>query len=691
MTVRNSWILYSLRSRWLLALLLLAGLCRVGWADPVAPGPNDAQITAAVVSLLSRQHLSHHPLDQEISQRCLKSFLKALDPMKMYFYQADVDEFMQNKDQLSEAVRRGDVSFAYTVFRRYLQRVDEGVNLTDQLLTERPDFTVDEEMVIDRDTAQYPRDLPAARDSWRKRIKYDLLTLEADKKIVDKKAYYRLVQRYHSFAKQMHQVDSDELLEIYLNSFTTAFDPHTDYMSPDAFHNFEIAMSLEVEGIGALLTGQDGYTTVKHILPGGSAEKNGQLKADDKIIGVGQAEAGEMVNVIDMKLSKVVKLIRGQPGTIVRLDVVSGDDTQRKLVKIVRQKIALKDSVAKVFEAGRKPDGTPYRIGVIDVPSFYRDMGADRRGVADFKSATRDVANLLMGFRRQNVDAVVLDLRYNGGGSLPEAVSLTGLFTGAGPIVQIKDANGRTEHLDDNSSGVVWPGPLVVLINKYSASASEILAGAIQDYGRGLIVGDHSTHGKGTVQSLVDLGQQFFRVFANTSSYGALKITLQQFYRPNGDSTQKRGVLADVELPSLTTHRDTGEADLDYPVEFDRIAPAQYRYSNFVNPAICDQLRQLSQQRLLTSEKFQEVTRNVARYKEQKAKKFVTLNREKFLKLRAELNADKVEEDAIEKHSELNDGVIERDYYLDEALTITTDYLNLQHVAGPQQAAGARQ
>ena len=352
MTARTSSFIRSARSRCWLVLLLAAGVCRVGWADPVAPGANDTHITMAVASLLSRQHLSHHPLDQEMSQRCLKSFLKALDPMKLYFYQADIDEFAKSRDDLSNAIRRGDVSFAYTVFRRFLQRVDERVNLADQLLAEQPDFTVDEEMVIDRDAAQYSRDLPAARDTWRRRIKYDLLALEADKKMVGKKAYYRLVQRYHSFAKQMHQVDNNELLEIYLNSFTTAFDPHTDYMSPDAFRNFEIMMSLELEGIGALLTSEDGYTTVKHILPGGSAEKNGQLKNDDKIIGVGEGEAGEMLSVIDMKLSKVVKLIRGQPGTTVRLDVVSGDESQRKLVRIVPREDRPEGQRGKGFPGG---------------------------------------------------------------------------------------------------------------------------------------------------------------------------------------------------------------------------------------------------------------------------------------------------------------------------------------------------
>ena len=273
----------------------------------------------------------------------------------------------------------------------------------------------------------------------------------------------------------------------------------------------------------------------------------------------------------------------------------------------------------------------------------------------DFKSTTRDVRNILDDFNRKGVDAVVLDLRRNGGGSLNEAISLTGLFINEGPVVQVKDADGRVQPYDDADPGMAWSGPLVVLISKFSASASEILAGAIQDYGRGLIVGDHSTHGKGTVQSLMDLGQQLFRT-PQCAGHGALKITMQQFYRPNGDSTQKRGVLADIELPSLTTHLDVGEADLDYPVEFDKVEPLDYKHFDYVNPAVCDQLRQLSQQRVQASEKFQKVVRNIARYKEQKAKKYVTLNEEKFLKERAELNADKEEEKAIEKHSELNNG-----------------------------------
>ena len=716
--------------RLLLILTVVASLCSVAWADPIAPTPNDRHITLAVTSLVGRQHLSRHPLDKEISERCLKTFLKSLDPMKVYFYQSDIDSFNQHKDELSDAVRKGDVNFAFLVFRTFLQRIDERVKTVDELLAMPHDFTVDEQMVIDRDAAQYPRDPSEAVDRWRKRIKYDLLVLkvskkedqEAEKEKKEKKdkqkpaadgpsldapkpekpaakpvkdeaqeAREKLSRRYHSFAKRMHQIDSGELLEMYLNAFTTAFDPHTDYMSPDTQKNFAIAMSLKLEGIGASLMSEDGYTVVKKIIPGGAADKDTRLKVEDKIVAVGQGDDKEMVDVIDMKLNDVVKLIRGERGTTVRLEVIPVGGDEHKIYKIVREKIELKDSEAKgqVFDAGRKADGTPYRVGVIDLPSFYRDMDADRRGVANFKSTTQDVKAIIDDFNRKNVDAVILDLRRNGGGALNEAIDLTGLFIGTGPVVQVKDADGRVQHLDDQDPGVAWSGPLVVLISKFSASASEILAGAIQDYNRGLIVGDHSTHGKGTVQSLMDLGQQLFRL-PNAPPMGALKITMQQFYRPNGDSTQKRGVLSDIELPALTTHLDVGEADLDYPVAFDKVQSLEHRRFSCVNPAICDQIRQLSQQRVQASKDFQKVARDIVRYKEQKAKKSVTLNEEKFLKERAELNADKAEEKAIEKHSELNSGSIDRDYYLDEAFAIMVDYLNLESVAAVRRdVAGA--
>jgi carboxyl-terminal processing protease len=668
-----------------LIVVLVAALCPLAWAEPLTPGPGDRYTTLAVAGLL-RQHLTRHPLDKEISERCLKEYLKRLDPMKVYFYQSDIDEFMKHKDDLCDAIRRGDVSFAYNAFHTLLERVDERIKTVDELIPAQHDFTVDEQIVREHDAAQYPHNPAEARDLWRKRIKYDLLALKADKKIDGKKAQDKLAQRYASYARRMHQIDGEELLEMYLDAFTASFDPHTSYMSPETEENFDIAMSLELKGgIGASLTSEDGFTVVKKLVPGGVAEKSGQLKVDDKIIAVGQDDSGDMVDVTDMKLGKVVKLIRGKPGTTLRLDVMPANDTPRKTVKIVREKIELKDSEAKgvIFDVGRKADGTPYRVGVIDLPSFYRDMAGDRAGLPNFRSTTRDVHAILDNFNSKHVDAVILDLRYNGGGSLPEAISLTGLFIGEGPVVQVKDPEGRVQHLDDTGTEMVWTGPLVVLINKFSASASEIFAGAIQDYGRGLIVGDRSTHGKGTVQSLMDLGQTLLH---QPGALGALKITTQQFYRPDGDSTQKRGVLADIELPSVTTHLDRGEADLDYPVAFDSVAPVQYKHYNYVDPAVRDRLRQLSQQRVQASEKFQKVNRKIARYKEQKAKKFVTLNEVKFLKEWADLNADNEEEKAIEKRNELNGTTIERDYYLDEALAIVADYVKFGRPANVQNA-----
>ena len=516
---------------------------------------------------------------------------------------------------------------------------------------------------------------------WRKRIKYDLLVLKADDDGIEgKEAIDKLKRRYHSFAKRMHQTSNADLLEMYLTSLTSAYDPHTSYMSDETLENFNIAMRLKLEGIGASLQSEDGMTVVRKVIPGGAADKDGRLKAEDKIVGVGQGKDGELVDVVDMKLSEVVKLIRGHKGSLVRLQVVSVDSPKRKMIDIVRAKIELTDEEAQseVLEVGQKPGGKPYKVGVINLPSFYLDMDGARRMLPDYKSTTRDVRRILDGFRAQEVDAVVLDLRRNGGGSLTEAINLTGLFIDQGPVVQVKGPDGHVQAYDDEP-GTAWNGPLVVLTSKFSASASEILAGAIQDYGRGLIVGDRATHGKGTVQSLLNLGNELFRI-PNAQPMGALKVTMQQFYRPNGDSTQNRGVLADVQLPSLTTHLDVGEADLDYPVAFDHVDPARFNRLGQVNKPICDQLQDLSAKRCQGSEDFQKVVRNIQRYKEQKDRKYVTLNEKKFLAERAELNADKEEKKKIEELNDPNRPAIERDYYLDEALAVTLDYIQLMHL-----------
>jgi carboxyl-terminal processing protease len=487
-------------------------------------------------------------------------------------------------------------------------------------------------------------------------------------------------------------VDNDELLEFYLSAVGMGFDPHTSYMSPANVDNFSIQMKLKLEGIGAALRWLEGYTVVEQIVPDGAAHKDGRLKLGDKVVGVGQGKDGPIEDVTVLKLTDVVKRIRGPKGTVVRLQVIPKYGRERKIIDITRAEIQLKDREARagIFDAGRSDGGRPYRMGVIDLDSFYMDMEAARRGDPSFKSATRDVRGILERFNREQVDAVILDLRRNGGGSLPEAISMSGLFVGPGPVVQVKGLDGRAHPYRDEKGDIVWKGPLVVLISKYSASASEIFAGAIQDYRRGLIVGDRSTHGKGTVQSLLDLSETLLdNPFA--SKLGALKLTIQKFYRPNGDSTQLRGVLSDVELPSMSTHRDVGEGDLENPLAFDQVKPEKFAPFDLVSKPVVDEIRRLSAKRQAASEDFKRLLQRIVRYEEKKKLKRVTLNEKKFLDEWAEINAQREEEKDLEELPESRKAEIKRDFYLNEALAITADYVARWPGRRPAQPAQAAQ
>jgi carboxyl-terminal processing protease len=439
-------------------------------------------------------------------------------------------------------------------------------------------------------------------------------------------------------------------------------------------------MGLQLEGIGAQLKLTDGHTVIDKLIQGGAADKQGELKVGDRVVSVGQGDEGAMVDVGEMKLNDVVKLIRGRAGSTVKLGVIGAAGGDVKIVKIVRAKIELKDSEARgeIIEEGTKSDGTAFKIGVIDLPSFYMDMSRARDGSENFKSCSRDVRRILDDFNAKGVDAVVLDLRRNGGGSLTEAIHLTGFFIEDGPVLQVKDPDGRVQQYDDTDRGIAWKGPLVVLTSKFSASASEILAGAIQDYKRGLVIGDSATHGKGTVQTMVDLGSQMFRI-SNPPELGSLKLTIQQFYRPSGDSTQQRGVLADVTLPSLTDHMDVAEGDLDYPVAFDKVPAAPFRSYDTVSGDIVGTLKNLAGQRVEQSAEFKKLSRDIERYLEQKVKKEVPLNEEKFFARRAELDAESEEEKTFEQQANGSGDkqVFKRNYYNNEVLNITLDYLRL--------------
>lgn len=643
----------------------------------VKPGTNDRYIAVAVRRQLENEHFLRKPIDDEIARRWFSSFLEALDPMKVYFLQSDVDAFMQKRESLDDLVKKGDVTFAYDVLARFLQRVDQRLPLVERLIQGAQDFSKDETIVIDRDETKWAKNEAEAEDLWRRRIKYDLLVQKMEKTSPEE-AKDKLLRRYRSLAKRWHQMTADELLETYLSSLTSSFDPHTSYMSPGTLENFEIGMRLQLDGIGAQLKGEDGYTTIVELTPGGAADKDGRLKSKDRVVGVGQGTEGEIVDVVDMNLNEVVKLIRGKRGTTVRLKVIPVGENVPKVYDITRAKIELKDAEARgeVIEHGKKADGAPYKVGVINLPSFYLDMAGAQQGQAEFKSSTRDCKRLLEDFRKQGVDCVVLDLRSNGGGSLPEAIKLTGLFIDKGPVVQIKDSDKQVRPYDDVDPGVVWDGPLVVLTSKFSASASEILAGAIQDYHRGLIVGDKSTHGKGTVQTLLDVGRQLFPRFDSSPQLGAIKVTIQQFYRPSGDSTQLEGVLSDVELPSITSHLPIGESDLDHALTFDRVPRADFAGSDKVTDGMVAMLRDASAKRVQANKDFAKLAGDIARYEKRKDEKTISLMESEFER---QWNEGKAAEDEEEKKLEEMESqkkpVVRRDYYFDEALNVTIDYL----------------
>jgi len=661
-------------------LLVLAAMSIPAVGDLEGPSDSDRQVTRVVTRLLLSEHLTQRALDDEVARRCIDEFLGSLDPWKLYFNQQDVDQFRTQQNELDDLARSADqrfIAFAYRVFDVYLERLQQSTQISNDFLAADLDFTVEEFIVTDPEKVTYPRSEEEARERWRKRVKYDLLDLKSDG-LSDEEAREKLHKRYNSRLKRMQQTDGDELLERYLTSLTHAFDPHTDYMGPRTLEDFDIDMRLELDGIGAQLQFEDGYTVVKQVMPGGAAATDGRLKAQDQIVGVGQGEDGEIEDVIDMRLRDVVSKIRGKRGTVVRLQVLPAAGGERVVYNVTRARIEIKESEARGEILEEIRDGRAFRVGVIDLPSFYMDMRGFQLGFRDFKSTTRDVRRILDDFKQKQVDVVILDLRRNGGGSLREAINLTGLFIDTGPVVQIKDADGQVQQLDDLDEGTAWDGPLVCLTSKLSASASEIFAGAIQDYDRGLVVGDTTTFGKGTVQSLLDLGRQIIGI---PNRMGALKITMQQFYRPNGESTQNRGVVADVALPSLISQLDIGEAGLDNALAFDQVEAAQFRRFNQVNDDLRRKLNALSTDRRTNSPDYQKLQQKIERFQQRKQRATVSLREETFLAERAELNAQREEEKVAEQLSGAQRPVVLRDFEFEEMLQITLDYLSLADLA----------
>lgn len=660
--------------------LLILGLSTAYAQRLSSADPTDQETAKLVSRMIPKFHFGRGEIDDKVSGMLLDGFLKSLDPQKLYFLKSDVAGFESHRTTLDDEIKAGDVRFCYEVFDLYKKRLNAQMDVVHKLVAAEHDFTVKETIEVDAKKLDWAANQEELNERWRKRVKYDLLQFVLDGQTIAE-AREKLDKRYRNTQIIVDQYSQGEELEIYLTVLAQCFDPHSTYMSPHSWEDFDIQMRLSLDGIGAALRADDGYTVVADIVPSGAAAEEGTLKPGDKIIGVGQDATGEIVDIYRMKLSDVVRLIRGPRGTIVRLQIAPASGGERKVISLTRKKIELKESEVK-GEIINTQDrlGRPGRIGVINIPSFYHDFSRNQ-GSEDLKSAAVDVSKVLDQFEKDGgVDAIVVDLRMNGGGALTEAVAISGLFIDKGPVVQVKEPSGYVQALEDRDPGVKTTKPLVVLNNRLSASASEIFAGVIRDYKRGIIVGDTTTHGKGTVQSLMDVSPRQPFSLIKQGDRGKLKLTIQQFYRVNGDSTQNLGVRSDVVLPSLIDHWDIGESSLDRALPFDRVAPVKYSEGRLVNPELIASIQKLSEGRIANSPEFQKLNRSIARYLEKKDRTQVTLNEEEARKERANDEVAKKETEDLEgaegKTQKPGDPVFPKRFYEDEVLSITLDYLD---------------
>ncbi|MDW5378877.1 carboxy terminal-processing peptidase [Halomonas sp. HP20-15] len=620
---------------WVLCLLI--ALSVPAFAGP-SPSPTDAQRQAAVevAESLNYGHYADVKLDDAWSQRAFDRLLDVLDPQRAYLLKRDIAAFDDLRGSIDEAVNEGRLERVYALYERYQSRLEARLEWLLAQLENGLDFdyTSNERLVIDRQGEPWAGSQEALDRLWHKRLKNAALSLslsdQSKQEIRD-----TLVDRYEGQLSRLRQTNPEDVFELFMAAVTGTVDPHTEYFSPRQGESFDIQMRLSLEGIGALLQTEGEYVKVSSLVPGGPADKGGVLQPADRIVGVGQGESGEMVNVVGMRLDDVVELIRGPKGTTVRLDVIPAkavDVTRSHVVKIVRDTVKLEDQAAssEVIEVDRE-DGK-HRIGVIDIPTFYVDFDAWQAGEDDYRSSTRDVAKEIAKLKAADVEGILLDLRNNGGGALQEANSLIGLFIDRGPTVQVRDARGRISLYGDTDSGVAYSGPLGVLVNRLSASASEILAGAIQDYDRGLIIGSQ-TFGKGTVQTLSDL------------SHGQVKLTRAKFYRVSGESTQLRGVSPDISFPSLVDPDMIGESTLDNALPWDTVRAVQYR--DYGNPQrYLDTLKARHETRVAQDPNFTYLEEQAALFKTLRDQQTtISLNREQRQR---EMNAQENEQLALE-------------------------------------------
>jgi len=604
------------------------------YIHPVTPAKEHAKLSFVIAKQLQYQHYRQMVLDDELSSKVFDAFLKSLDPNRTFFLATDIKQLEKFRLQIDNNFRRGELKNAFEAFNLYQKRHAERLVYTLNLLEneyDKLDFSKNETIILERDELPWPANEREQNVLTKKQLKNMIIGFKLAGK-EDKEIQELLIKRYKNQLNRIKQTNNEDAFRVYMNALAESYDPHTQYFSPRVSENFDIQMSLSLEGIGAMLQSEDGYTKVKRLVPAGPAEKAGQLKAGDRIVGVGQGVNGEMIDVIGWRLDDVVQLIRGKKGTTVRLELIpqkSKDDHKTRVIQIVRNTVKLEEQAAQKEVIKITSNGKEQRVGVIDIPAFYIDFKAAQAGDPDYKSTTRDVKKLIEELKLDNIDGLVIDLRNNGGGSLQEVNSLVGLFIKSGPTVQVKAADGRIAQLNDENEEVIYQGPLAVLVNRLSASASEIFAGAIQDYNRGIIIGNQ-TFGKGTVQALQQLEQ------------GQIKLTHAKFYRVSGDSTQNLGVIPDIAFPALYDKDDIGESSLPEALPWDQVKNAEFQLYPTMS-SLFPILQERHKKRSANDPDFLYIQETVTRIDKKKTQKVLSLNYEQRLREYQESRQEQLE------------------------------------------------
>ncbi len=589
----------------------------------LAPTEQENYVARRVADIVAREHYRRAPLDDHLSSLILDRYLDAIDGGRSYFYASDIAEFERYRYELDDAIKAGDVEPAFVIFRRYQQRSRERMAYAIDLLAKKPDFDVDESFNFDREKEPWPANTAEMNELWRKRVKNDELSLvTAGKQWTEAADVLR--KRYEHVAKRMDQSKPEDVFEAFMNAFVLSLDPHSNYFSARNSEEYNIQMSLSYEGIGASLQLTDDYVTVIDVIAGGPAATSGKLTANDRITAVGEGKNGELTDVIGWRLDDVVQKIRGPGGTQVRLQLLpagAAPGSAQKVVEFTRNRVSLEAQASHKAMRVVQRNGRDVKVGVITVPSFYQDYDASRAGAKDYRSTTRDVQRLITELKKDGADVLIMDLRANGGGYLPEAESLTGLFIDRGPVVQLRDTTGRIEVDDDPDPSIFYSGPMIVLVDRFSASASEIFAGAIQDYGRALIVGQQ-TYGKGTVQNAHPLN---YTIFGRKPELGQLNVTIGKYYRITGESTQDRGVTPDIALPSLIDANEVGESTRDRALPWDHIEPAAFKVEGDLK-SMTASLEKLHEERTANSADFRYLHDDIAALETMRNQKTLSLN-----------------------------------------------------------------